>query len=63
MVVDIDQPELHSFLFFGVIIVELHLGQQKLSVVVILNLKIASFGHVSHNFCRVISCFIGLIHS
>lgn len=63
MVVDIDQSELHGFFFLSVIIVELHLSQQKLSIVVILYLKIASFGHVSHNLRRVVSCFISLVHS
>jgi hypothetical protein len=63
MIVDIDQSELHSYFFFSIIIIELHLSQQKLSIIIVLNLKVSSFGHVSDDLSRIISCLIGLVDS
>lgn len=53
VVVDIDESKLHLLLFLTVVVVELHLGKQQFRIIVVLDLKIASFGHVAHDFSRV----------
>lgn len=59
VVVNVDQSELHLLLLFRVIVVELHLSKQKLSIVVVFNLKVSSFWHKTHNLCRISARFIG----
>ena len=53
MVVDINETELHFLLFFTIVIVKLHLSQQQLSIVIVLNLEVSSFGHVAHYLSRI----------
>jgi hypothetical protein len=40
VVVDIKQPKFYPFLFRGVVLVELHLRQQQLGVVVVFGLEV-----------------------
>lgn len=61
MIVDIYESKLHSFLFLGIIIVELHLCQQQFRIVVVLYLEISSFWHVSNDFSWIVAGFIGLV--
>ena len=53
MVVDINETELHFLLFFTIVIVKLHLSQQQLSIGIVLNLEVSSFGHVAHYLSRI----------
>lgn len=57
VVVYIYQPELHSLLFLAVVVVELHLGEQQLSVIIVFNLKVSPFRHEADYFGRIRPCF------
>lgn len=63
MIVDIDESELHCLLLLCVIIVEFHLSQQQLSIVVVFHFKISSLWHKSNYLRWVVSGFVGLIYS
>lgn len=52
MVVDVYQAELHGLLLLSVVVVELHLSQQQLSVVVVLSLKVSPLRHKTHHLRR-----------
>ncbi len=52
-VVDLHESELRPLLLFAVVLVELHLGQQQLGVVVVLHLELEPLGHVPHHLGRV----------
>ena len=60
LVVGVDQSEFHSSVFLGVLIGELHLCQQQLGVVVVLDFEVTSFGHVADDFCGAAG-FAGLM--
>ena len=53
VVVDVDESELHFLLLLAVVVVEFHLGQQQLSVVVVLHLEVSPFRHVTHYLSRI----------
>ena len=57
MVIDVDKVKLHLFLLLCIIIIEFHLSQEKLSLIVVLCLEISSLGHVPNNFSRACSSF------
>lgn len=61
MIVDIDEPKLHGFLFLGIIVVKLHLSEQQLRIIVVLYLEISSLWHVSNDFSRIVAGFVGLV--
>lgn len=58
VVVDVDESEFHSFLFFAVIVVEFHFGEEELGIVVVLHFEITSFRHESYDFGGVGSDFV-----
>ena len=57
LIVDVNESKLHVLLLFGVLIVELHLSQQELSIIIVLYFKITSFRHIAYDFCRAASAF------
>jgi len=52
-IVYFNDPKLHLHFLFAIVIVELHFSEQQLCIVVVLNLKLESFWHVSHNLSRI----------
>ena len=53
VVIDIDEPKFHLFLLGAVVFIELHFSEQKFRIVVVVDFKVSSFGHVAYDFCRV----------
>ncbi len=53
MVVDVHKPELHCLFLLGIIFIELHLCEQELSIVIVLNFKVTSSWHKPYNFCWI----------
>lgn len=53
VIIYINQPKFHCFLFLCIIIIEFHFRQKQLSIIIILNFKISSARHKSHYFRRI----------
>lgn len=63
LIIDVNQFELHFLLLFSILIVELHLCKQQLSIIVILDFKVASFGHVANDLSWTAATFGTLVNS
>lgn len=59
LVVDIDESKLHLPFFLSIILIELHLGKEELSFVIIFDLKVTSSWEKTYDFSRIGSSFQG----
>jgi len=53
LIVDIDEPIFHFFLFLAIVIIKLHLSKEKLSIIIVFDLEISSLWHIPDDLSRV----------
>ena len=53
LIVDIDESIFHFFLLLAIIVIKLHLGKEKLGVIIVFDLKISSLWHIPYYLSRV----------
>ena len=63
MVIYIQEAHFHVELLLCIVIIELHLCQQQLGIIIILGLKVSSSWHISQDFSRVRTSLSHLVNS